>query len=128
MHATALGICALLLTLGAGTFWIRALRRVAVPKNRAVFLTAFLLAGVLGVAALLQGAGWVGGVPAVFSIVVALFFMLTVAIGNQKTAASAIRVGDAIPAFTAVDEHGQTFNSQTLAGNPVLIKFFRGHW
>lgn len=128
MQATALAVAALLLTLGAGTFWVRALRRVALPANRSYFLGVFLLAGVLGVIALVQGPGWIGAVPAVFSILVALFFALTIAIGDQKVGADAIAIGASLPAFTAVDEHGETFNSVTLAGNPVLIKFFRGHW
>ena len=128
MQANALGIFALLITLGAGTLWIRALRRVALPKNRAAFLFTFLLAGALGTLALVQGTGWIGGVCSGFSIFVALFFLLTVAIGKQRTGAEVIRVGDLIPAFTAVDEHGENFDSLGLAGSPVLIKFFRGHW
>jgi hypothetical protein len=128
MQATALGIGALLLTLGAGTLWIRALKQVALPKNRLGFLATFLLAGALGVIALVQGAGWLGGAAAAFSILVALFFALTFAIGDQKVDAQAINVGDPLPAFTAIDEHGEIFNSVSLNGNPVLIKFFRGHW
>jgi hypothetical protein len=128
MQATALGIGALLLTLGTGTLWVRALRRVALPKNRSGFLVVFLLAGALGALALALDPGWIGGVAAGFSIFVALFFALTVAIGKQKAGADAIGIGASLPAFTAIDEHGETFNSLSLAGNPVLIKFFRGHW
>ncbi|MFT5692371.1 MAG: phosphoglycerol transferase MdoB-like AlkP superfamily enzyme [Oceanicoccus sp.] len=128
MYTTALGIGALLLTLACGTLWIRGIRRVALPKNRSVFLVSFLFASVLGAMALVQGVGWVGGVPAVFSIFVALFFTLTVAIGRQKTGEGTITVGASLPAFTAIDEHGETFDSLNLVGNPVLIKFFRGHW
>ena len=128
MQATALGLGALLLTLASGISWVRALRRVAVPKNRSAYLSLFLLAGAMGVTALLQGAGWMGGVAAGFSIFVALFFALTMAIGNQKVAAKAISVGAALPAFTATDEHAAMYDSASLAGNPVLIKFFRGHW
>ena len=40
----------------------------------------------------------------------------------------AIRVGDPMPAFTAVDDGGVLFDSERLRGNPVLIKFFRAHW
>ena len=50
------------------------------------------------------------------------------AIGKQKTGDGAIRVGATIPAFSALDEHNQTFESASLAGTPALIKFFRGHW
>ena len=57
-----------------------------------------------------------------------MFFAFTVAIGKQKVGDRAIRVGDTIPDFTALDEFGQTFDSSALAGHPVLIKFFRAHW
>ena len=43
-------------------------------------------------------------------------------------AVNAIRIGDTIPAFSALDENGELFESKTLAGKPALIKFFRGHW
>ena len=39
-----------------------------------------------------------------------------------------IKVGDTIPAFSGVDDQGTPFNSSSLAGKRVLIKFFRGHW
>jgi peroxiredoxin len=59
---------------------------------------------------------------------VSAFFLFSIAIGDQKLADDAIQVGATIPAFTATDEHGHTFDSQSLAGHPVLIKFFRAHW
>jgi len=37
-------------------------------------------------------------------------------------------VGDQIPYFTAIDDEGVRFESDALAGTPVLIKFFRAHW
>ncbi|MFT5482246.1 MAG: hypothetical protein ACI9GW_000895 [Halieaceae bacterium] len=128
MLATALAIAALLLTLATGTFWVRALIRVALPTNRSYFLVMFLLAGALGAVALAIGPGWIGGVLAGFSVFVALFFAFTLVIGDQKVGADVIHVGASLPKFSAVDEHGETFNSVTLAGNTVLIKFFRGHW
>ena len=109
-------------------FWIRALKRVEIPENRGFFVAAWVGAGALGVAALLGEPGWLGGIPAAFSVFASLFFVGTVAIGGQKVAGDAIRVGATIPDFTATDEHGTTFDSRSLAGHPVLIKFFRGHW
>ena len=61
-------------------------------------------------------------------IVSALFFSLTFAIGGQFVGPDAIAVGATLPTFTAIDEHGETFDSLSLAGSPVLIKFFRGLW
>ena len=39
----------------------------------------------------------------------------------------AIQVGDTIPRFTAPDGRGETFDSASLNGHLVLIKFFRAH-
>jgi cytochrome oxidase Cu insertion factor (SCO1/SenC/PrrC family) len=83
---------------------------------------------VLGIVTLSQSPGWLVGIPAVFSIVVALFFSITFAIGGQFVGPSVIAVGATLPTFTAIDENGETFDSVNLAGNPVLIKFFRGLW
>ncbi len=123
-----LGMSALILTLVSVVLWMRAVRNVSLPENRSGYLIALVLAGVLGALALSQSPGWLVGVPAVFSIVIALFFSLTVAIGGQFVGPGAIAVGATLPTFTAIDENGETFDSSSLAGNPVLIKFFRGHW
>ena len=128
MNATMLGMSALILTLVSLVLWIRAVRNVSLPENRSGYLIAFVLAGVLGIATLSQSPGWFVGIPAVFPIVIALFFSLTFAIGGQFIGPDAIAVGATLPTFTAIDEHGETFDSSDLAGNPVLIKFFRGHW
>jgi cytochrome oxidase Cu insertion factor (SCO1/SenC/PrrC family) len=96
MDDAYLGLASLAVVGISSHLWIRALKRVAIPKNRAVFASTF--------------------------------FLLTVAIGSQKVTDDAIEVGATIPSFTATDEHGQTFDSQSLAGHPALIKFFRGHW
>lgn len=128
MDGTFLGVAALLLTVTAMTLWIRALRAVAVPTNRIGYMAAFGVAAGLAIAALGAGAGWVGGISALLSILVAVFFFYTKSIGLQVVDDEAIQVGSAIPAFTAIDEHGQIFDSQELSGHSVLLKFFRGHW
>ena len=119
----SLGVFAL-----SARFWFRALKRVEIPENRGFFVAAWVGAGTLGVAALLGEPGWLGGIPAGIAVFASSFFLLTVAIGGQKVDDGAIRVGAPIPEFTATDEHGTAFDSQSLAGHPVLIKFFRGHW
>ena len=128
MSSTALGFAALLLLVGSVVLWFRALGAVRIPENRSGFVTVWLAAGALGVAALVAGGGWVGGVPAVLAIVGAAFFCFTVSISRQDVAADVIAVGATLPDFTAIDENGQVFEASSLAGRPVLIKFFRGHW
>ena len=119
----SLGVIAISLAL-----WFRALGQVAIPKNRGVYVATWALAAGLGVAALLGEPGWLGGVPAGIGTFASVFFLFTVSISRQKVGDGAIQVGATIPDFTATDEHGQLFDSQSLAGHPVLIKFFRAHW
>ena len=63
-----------------------------------------------------------------WSIGLAAFLLYLTATGAQKVADEGIQVGDTIPAFTAPDDEGNEFDSASLAGSRVLIKFFRGHW
>ena len=128
MTGTYISVFAILLTVTAMAFWVRAFQRVAIPKNRIGYLTAFIMAAALGIVALIEGPGWIGGILAVFSILFATFYTVSHVLGGELAGADAIRIGSMIPAFTTIDEHGETFDSQSLAGNPVLIKFYRGHW
>ena len=101
---------------------------VRLPKNRSGFVAVWLCGLALGVAALAEGVGWLGGVPAVLAVVGGVVFMFTFAISRQKVAAATIAVGATLPDFSALDENGQSFKAASLAGHPALIKFFRGHW
>ncbi len=128
MGDVVLGLASLVVVATSIGLWIRATKRLEIPKNRTGFVAAWIVAASLGVAALAGEPGWLGGIAAGLAVFATAFLLLTVAIGGQKVAGNAIRVGNTIPAFTANDEHGQAFDSQSLAGHPVLIKFFRGHW
>jgi hypothetical protein len=123
-----LGLAALVVVGISTVLWMRALKRVAIPKNRGGFVVVWIVSAVLGLAALTGEPGWHGGIAAGLAVFASAFFLLTVAVGGQKVAADAISVGATIPRFSAPDEHGQMFDSASLAGHPVLIKFFRGHW
>ncbi len=120
-----LALATLLLSFG---LWGRAIRNVAIPKNRTVFVSAWLVAVILGVLALTGDAERIGRIPAWFAVTTGLFLSFTVLIGSQKVGPGATGKGDTIPGFTALDEHGETFDSQSLSGSFVLIKFYRGHW
>lgn len=128
MTDTLLGIVSLVVTAVSVGLWFRALRRVEIPQNRGVFVAAWVVAATVGLAALLGTPGWLGGLCAGLGVLVSAFLLLTVAIGGQKVGDQAIQVGATIPEFAATDEHGQRFDSRDLAGTPLLIKFFRGHW
>lgn len=128
MLDTTMGFTSLAVIAVSAALWFRGIQRVAIPENRGFFIVAWIVAAVSGVAALLGEPGWLGGISAGIGVFGAVFFLGTVAIGRQKVGDTAIQVGASIPHFTAADEHGQMFDSQSLAGHPVLIKFFRGHW
>ena len=128
MTDTYLGLTSLVITAISVSLWLRALVRVEIPKNRGLFVAAWGVAAGLAVTALLGEPGWLGGIAAGLALLPAGFFPFSVAIGGQKLGDEAIRVGATIPNFAATDEHGHPFDSQSLAGHPVLIKFFRGHW
>ena len=123
-----LGLLALAIVGGAGALWFRKMYVVDIPSDRRGFLAAWLLGAALGIAALAQGPGWVGGVPAGLAVFLGIFFCFTVSISRQVVADGAVRVGDTLPAFQATDDRRETFDSASLAGHPVLIKFFRAHW
>lgn len=125
---TTLGFAALGLAVVTLLLWFRQVRLVAVPENRALFLAVSLLAAGLGIAAFVKRPRWFGGIAAGLGIVIGLFLPLTAAISRQELAPNSIRVGETIPPFSALDDRGQRFDSESLAGHLVLIKFFRAHW
>ena len=125
---TTLGVLALVVAAATVALWFRQIGQVDIPEDRTTYVIFFLSAAALGVGAFVAGVRWVGGVAALLAIIIGSFFPFSVAISRQEVAANAIRVGDSIPVFSALDENGELFESKTLAGKPALIKFFRGHW
>lgn len=125
---TRLACGALLLVVACAASWFYLTNRVALPDNRILFAATFLSAAILGLFAFLKGVNWIGGIAAAFAIFVGCLIPFTIYVSPQKTAVSAIEVGDTIPHFTSLDERGEVFDSDQLNGHFVLIKFFRAHW
>ncbi len=125
---TRLGLLALVVAAATIAVWFRQVGQVALPENRLVFILLFLVAAGLGVGAFVARTRWFGGVAAVLAVGVASFFLFTVSISRQEVAPNGIQVGDTMPRFTALDDQGELFDSKTLEGKPVLMKFFRAHW
>lgn len=125
---TTLGFVALALAAGTTALWFRLVDAVAIPENRSLFVLAFVAAAVLGVGAFVARTRWFGGVAAVLGIGIGGLLLYTIAISRQEIAPNGIRVGDTIPHFSALDDRGEAFDSNALAGQRVLLKFFRGHW
>ena len=125
---TTLGLLAFAVAAVTVALWFRQINQVDIPENRGAFVFFFLTAAALGVGAFVARARWFGGVAAVLAIIIGSFFPFSVAISRQEVAANGIRVGDTIPHFKAVDDQGELFDSKSLDGQLVLMKFFRGHW
>ena len=119
------GLIGFVIVLAATARWFWRAWRVNIPKTPLVFQSLLTFGIVLGAASiyLKQGdpfAWWALGFGA-------MLIFLT-ATGTQKIASGDIAVGDKIPSFVAVDENGDDFDSASLAGSRILLKFFRGHW
>ena len=126
---TRIGIVALVLAAGTAMYWFRLTDQVALPDDRTLFVLAFLGSAALGVFAYIKGTGLVGAVPPAIAILIGVFLPFTIYISPQTLdTGKAIQVGDTIPQFTAPDDKGETFDSASLHGHLVLIKFFRAHW
>ena len=96
MSPVLLGSIAAAIVVGAGVGWFRAIHQVRIPKDRRGYLAVWLLGGALGIAALVSGAGWPGGIPAGIAILGTAFFLLTVPISRQQAAPDVIAVGASI--------------------------------
>lgn len=125
---TSLGIFSLVLVALATIYWFQLVNQVAIPEDRTPFMILYGLVVVMAVASFIVGTRWFGGIAAVLAILPALFMPLTVAISKQVVADNPIQVGDSLPYFEALNDQSERFTSDALAGTPVLIKFFRGHW
>jgi len=127
LSGTVLGIAAILLVAGTSAVWFRRMADVRIPENRTTFVAGWAGGVLLGVATFAQGTGWLGGIPAALAIALGGLFTALIAVSGQKAAGS-VAIGTPLPDLTALDEHGAAFELSSLAGKPVLLKFFRGHW
>jgi len=128
MNGIVLGGVALLLLIGSMAVWFQRIKSVQIPEDRSGFVAIWLVAAGLGIYALTLEPGWLGGVPASFSVFGGLLFFALFFISPQKVAEDVIRIGERLRDFTALDEDGNEFAIASTAGKPVLLKFFRGHW
>ena len=86
---------------------------------------------IAGVAWSFRGGGSPGAAtiaPAAVAATMGPLFLFI--LSQRKTPVGNIRVkvGDTLPAFAATTADGGAFNTDSLAGTRVLLKFFRGSW
>lgn len=123
-----MGWLAFALIAGSGGLWFLRAHRVDLPEDRRGFVAVWAVGVLLAIAALAGSGGLAAGLPAVLALIGGGFLLFTVAVSRQELGDEAVRVGGRVPAFQATDDRGESFDSQSLAGSPALLKFFRGHW
>jgi len=127
-HGLLLALLGFALVLALGGLWFRRAMAVRVPVNRLPYVVGMIGGVALGALAFAAGPGWLGGALAALTVAGGSVFLATLAISRQVGGSGAFRVGERVPDFTAPDESGAPFNLSSLAGRPLLLKFFRGHW
>jgi len=106
----------------------RFIARVEVGRRRWLVNTLAAAAIVSAIAAFAQGVGILGGLISGLSLLLGAAYFGLLALAGQSNQPPAFAIGSPLPGFTAPDETGATFDLASLAGRPVLMKFFRGHW
>ena len=120
-----LGIAAFVVVFGAVARWFQLAWRVDLPQDPTGFRVVIGIGLLLGVASVATQSG---GALAYGAMGLAAFYLYLSFTGWQRNADTRVDVGDAMPAFSAPDDTNSTFDSASLAGSRVLLKFFRGHW
>ncbi|HEV7734363.1 MAG TPA: peroxiredoxin family protein [Candidatus Binatia bacterium] len=123
-----LGFAAAALVLVVGARWLQLMQQVRIPEDTRGFVVACGLSALLGIAALVLGAGVGGGIAAVVAVVGGGAFVALSAASGQPARTPAVTVGGPVVPFTATDADGRPFDTASLRGRPFLLKFFRGHW
>lgn len=127
MSGALLALLAGLVMGSAGLRWLALMQAGRIPRDVTRYLASSALGVLLGVAALLRGAGVIGGVIAALAALAGAAFLALYAASGQRRGA-ALAVGDRVLDFTARDADGRSFTLSSLDGRPFLLKFFRGHW
>ena len=128
MSGLLAAIGGLVLAVVTGTLWFRRIQAVALPADRTPFVLAMVAAWALGCLAFALTGNLAVRLLAGLPMGVATVFVVLVAVSPQKGGTGAFRVGEPVPDFTAPDDTGKPFALSRLAGRPLLLKFFRGHW
>jgi len=119
---------ALAIAVGTAAEFGRRIQRVAVPARRIGFDLLFAAALALGLAAFARGVGLAAGTAAGVACAIGGVMLLVRTQSAQSRNVPRVAVGEPILDFTAPDEHGRPFRLSSLAGRPILLKLFRGHW
>ena len=128
MSGFTLAWVSLAVLVGFVATWLAMMQRVQIERVR--WLLRLLAVAVVAIAilALAREPGTFGGVLAGVSLAIGSAFLVLSSMAAQSAQSPALAVGDPLLEFSAMDENGEIFDSASLHGRPMLLKFFRGHW
>ena len=120
-----IGLIGLLIVLASTARWFWRAWQVDIPKSPRNFQMLLLTGLLCGAISLYLG---FNDPAASWAIGVAVVLIFLTATGAQRVDGEMVEVGDKIPSFSGFDDQGKPFDSSSLAGQRILLKFFRGHW
>ncbi|MBW2243643.1 MAG: hypothetical protein JRH01_16795 [Deltaproteobacteria bacterium] len=128
MSATPLALLGAALLGGALFFWFRMMNDVALEGRRWIPLSMVGASVLLAIATFSGDAGLLANILAGTTAALGAGFLFLAVLSPQSKQRPAIELGNPLPDFAAPDENGQPFAISSVAGKPILLKFFRGHW
>lgn len=124
----ALAFLAFVIVLAAASYWMWLAFKVRIPHNRIPFMAAWGGGALLGLWTLLTSVTTPSAILALIAVFLGGLLVFFASTSAQMTASRKVGIGDPLPAISAPDENGEVFDTASLAGSPLLLKFFRGHW
>jgi hypothetical protein len=128
VSAGGLALLSVALMVAGWATWWRRIQRVDVPLRPWAHYAVMGASLLAALAALGAGPGLTAGTAAVLALLGSGMFLGLHTISRMPDQPAAVGVGDTAPDFTAPDADGTSFTLSQLRGQPVLLKFFRGHW
>ena len=124
---------ALLAVLLPAAAFLRDTRRGAVRPHQPGLRAGALIALVLGLASVVAavsqgGAWWVTLALSLPAVLTGSLFLFIIAQRRVTVPGIRVDIGGPMRPFQALHADGSPFDSHSLAGQRVLLKFFRGHW
>lgn len=127
-----LSLLGLLVVVGGWVAYLATVPKGNVPARPVAHVVAMLLGAgfsVVGLASAVRDGPWgVAAALAVSALMMSGLFLFLLTQRKTPTGDILIKVGDPLLAFAVSDSDGQVFDTAALAGQRVLIKFFRGRW
>ena len=136
MNTLALGMALSSFVMVMGT-WVTYMTKIPRSQVPVWPLGSIILQGLgiaLAASAVLwsfQGSGSSGPavfVPAVFALMMGLFFLWLLSQRKTPIGDLKVQLGDTLLPFSATRSDGSAFRTDELAGKRTLLKFFRGGW